>query len=180
VVVESAIDGENMTEASQTSRSAWNASAPLLVGLVVAVVAAWFVVPRAAPASEAGLVPTVEVGTLDNPAPVGDVLDGPLRVKVSDAEWSGSTLILNVQIANTTDQPRQVRPADFQARNPITEAAFPAVAGAPLTDPLRTTTLGPGEITHGQIGFAATSSGVDALILDQSSGSPRAWELYAS
>jgi hypothetical protein len=51
------------------------------------------------------------------------------------------------------------------------------VAGAPLTEPLSTRTLAPGEIAHGQIGFTAPNAGGDAIIVDRGSSPARAWEL---
>ncbi|HET7093185.1 MAG TPA: DUF4352 domain-containing protein [Thermomicrobiales bacterium] len=150
---------------------------PLLVGLVVAAVTAWFVVPRGAPPRDDRLFPTVEVGTLDDPAAMGDVVDGPVRVKIADPEWNGSTLVLHVQVANTTERAQHVRPTDFQAMNPITEATYPAATGEPTTEPLTATTLAPGEIKRGQIAFAVPNSGVNAIIVDRSGEASRAWEL---
>jgi hypothetical protein len=156
----------------------WNVAGPLVVGLVVAVVTAWIVVPRSAPAhADDSVFPTVEVGALDNPAAMGDVVDGPVRVKVADPEWSGSTLTLDLQAANTTDRPQQVRPTDFQAMNPITEATYAPASSAAMQKPLKTVTLGPGEIVRGQIAFTTPGLGVNALVVDRTGNTPRAWEI---
>jgi hypothetical protein len=168
-----------MVEESSRPRLNWGATGPLVVGLVVAVVAAWFVVPRGAPANPVNdneLFPTVEAGTIDNPAEMGDVVDGPVRVKVADPEWNGSTLVLDVQVANTTDRAQQVRPTDFQAMNPITEATYPAASGSAMQKPLKPMTLESGDIARGQIAFTAPSIGVNAIVVDRSGGKSRAWE----
>lgn len=174
-----------MTEASRSPRMKlmklkklnWSAAGPLVVGVVVALGTAWFVVPRGAPPRDDTLFPTVEAGTLSNPAAMGDVVDGPVRVKVADPEWSGSTLVLDVQIANTTDRAQQVRPSDFQAVNPITEATYAPASGAPMEKPLATMSLAPGDIARGQIAFTTPSLGVNAIIVDRSGGAARAWDI---
>src|SRR5690348_18260561 len=99
-----------MTEVPTTGRSTRAEWIPAGIGLVVAIVAAVLFMPRPAPAPapSALLEPTTVVGSLDQPAAIGAVLDGPVRVKVSDAERSGSTLVVLVQVANTTGQPLQV------------------------------------------------------------------------
>lgn len=168
-----------MTEESPSPRERWSIAGPL-VGLVVAVVAAWLFVPRGAsmkPANDDTLFPTAEAGTLDNPAAMGDVVDGPVRVKIADPEWSGSTLVLNVQVANTTDRAQSVRPTDFQAMNPITEATYPPASGAALEQPLTAMSLGPGEVVRGRIAFAAPGSFSNAIVVDRSGGAARAWAL---
>jgi hypothetical protein len=177
--VDSSAAGVEMAEETRSPRLNWGTTGPLVVGLVVAVVAAWIVVPRGAsrnPVNDDMLYPTVEAGTLDNPAEMGDVVDGPVRVKVADPEWSGSTLVLDVQVANTTDRPQQVRPTDFQAMNPITEATYPAASGSAMQKPLSPITLEPGDIARGQIAFTMPSIGVNAIVVDRSGGKSRAWE----